>query len=117
MEFIGEDGLPARPLGSVELPREEARPLLETVLDNIRLWLRLNVVHGDLSPYNVLYRPGRVTVIDFPQAVDPRFNRSAYELLLRDIENVCAYFAGFGARANPARIARNLWVPFTLDRL
>jgi RIO kinase 1 len=117
MEFIGEEGLPARMLGSVDVDRREADVLFDQMVRNVRLWLRNNVVHGDLSPYNILYRPGQVTVIDFPQAVDPRFNTSAYDLLLRDVEHVCDYFAQFGVRAHPARIAREMWIPFTRDEL
>ena len=56
---------------------------------NVELMLAYDRVHGDLSAYNVLYRDGEVRIIDFPQAVDPRFNSNALYLLERDIEHLC----------------------------
>jgi RIO kinase 1 len=59
---------------------------------NIELMLACDRVHGDLSAYNVLYAgPGEIRIIDFPQAVDARFNSNALMLLERDIGNICAY--------------------------
>lgn len=76
--------------------------------------LRNNLVHGDLSPFNVLYlgREGGVRIIDFPQAIDPRMNHQASELLHRDVENVCSFFQKFGVRSDPHRIASRLWNRF-----
>ncbi|HEX6543558.1 MAG TPA: RIO1 family regulatory kinase/ATPase, partial [Ktedonobacterales bacterium] len=69
MEYIGGGpGTPAPLLREVSLEREEARPLFERVLRNIELWLAYNRVHGDLSPYNMLYWDGAITMIDFAQA-------------------------------------------------
>jgi RIO kinase 1 len=69
-------------------------------------------VHGDLSPFNVLYWRGGVKIIDFPQAVDARFNPNAFFLLRRDLENVCHYFERFGVAADPDRLAGQLWAWF-----
>ncbi len=112
MEFIGNEHAAARPLHSVGLSAGEARPLFESVVRNVELFLGENCVHADLSPYNILYWERGVTVIDFPQAVDPRFNRNAHTLLLRDLENVCRYFGRLGVTADPARIAGRLWSAF-----
>jgi len=91
---------------------DEARRLLHTLMREVELWLAHNVVHGDLSPYNILWWRGSATVIDFPQAVDPRVNANAQALLSRDIENVCRYVARHGVRADHHRIADNLWRRF-----
>ena len=64
----------------------------------IERWLGVNLVHGDLSPYNILYWKGRCVAIDFPQAVDPRFNDAARSLLERDISNLAKYFARMGVK-------------------
>ena len=74
--------------------------------------LGANVVHGDLSPYNILWWKDRATIIDLPQAVDPRFNRNARMLLERDIANVCKYFARAGVACHPGRLAGDLWRRF-----
>ena len=86
-------------------------------MNNVEQWLSLNRVHGDLSPHNILYWRGDLRIIDFPQAVDPRFNRAAEDLLRRDIANVCRYFAPYGIEASPDDIARDLWRRFTYGEL
>jgi RIO kinase 1 len=109
MEFIGDAGQAAPPLAAVELARTDARALFERILRNVALWLERDRIHADLSPYNILYWRGAITVIDFPQAIDARFNPSAHALLERDLANVCRYFARFGVAADPERIARRMW--------
>jgi RIO kinase 1 len=87
----------------------EAERLLEQALCNIEIMLSCNVVHGDLSAYNMLYSGGHLRVIDLPQAVDARTNRRAKSLLIRDVANVCGYFAAQGADAKPGTFAEELW--------
>jgi len=90
MEYIGgEPGTPAPLLREVTLGREEATPLFERMMRNIELWLTCDRVHGDLSAYNMLYWDGAITIIDFAQAVDPRYNPAVGDLLARDIARVC----------------------------
>jgi RIO kinase 1 len=71
--------------------------------------LAAGVVHGDLSAYNVLYWQGRLTIIDFPQMVDPHDNPEAYALFQRDLARVCAFFERLGVPSQPDRLARDLW--------
>src|SRR5438874_7685890 len=90
MEYIGSTpDTPAPPLVGVTLERREARDLFERIIHNVALLLENDLVHGDLSAYNVLYSDGRIVLIDFPQAVDARFNRDAFTLLTRDVANLC----------------------------
>jgi RIO kinase 1 len=112
MSYVGDDEEAAPPLRHVSLRRDEARPLFQRLMRNIELFLSRNQVHGDLSPFNILYWRGDVTIIDFPQAVDPRTNRNAFDLLTRDIENVAEYFGRYGVEADPGQIARRLWRQF-----
>jgi RIO kinase 1 len=86
-------------------------------MDNIAVWLAHDRVHGDLSPFNILYTEGRLVVIDFPQAVDPRMAPAARRLLERDVANVCKYFTRHGIEADAAGIARDLWERFTYGAL
>jgi len=112
LEFVGDAEKPAPVLKDVRLPTAEAETLFERLLDNVQLWLACNIVHGDLSPYNVLYRgEGYGTVIDFPQAVDPRFNTNAFQLLVRDVENLVRYFerCGVRGRADAFSLAEGYW--------
>jgi RIO kinase 1 len=93
MEFVGSsDAGPAPLLKSAQLSTTEAEAAYSRVLRNVELMLHWYVIHGDLSPYNVLYWAGRPVVIDFPQAIDPRFNANAYALLQRDLDNIGRFF-------------------------
>jgi len=113
MEYIGgEPGTPAPLLREVTLGREEATPLFERMMRNIELWLTCDRVHGDLSAYNMLYWDGAITIIDFAQAVDPRYNPAVGDLLARDIARVCQYFARFGVKVDAAALASDLWLRY-----
>jgi RIO kinase 1 len=117
MEFVGNHEGPSPILNNVVLEDGEARPLFDQVIRNIELFLKHNLVHGDLSSFNILYHEGRIKIIDFPQAVDPRFNSNAYNLLSRDIQNVYRYFERYGVEADPVRIADRLWHRFKNSKL
>lgn len=109
MEYVGDGSGPAPQLQHATLDREAAGPMWERLLWNIEEMLRLDVVHGDLSAYNVLVWKGRAVIIDFPQAVDPRFSEAARGLLERDIRNLGRSFARFGVDSDAARLAEDLW--------
>ena len=109
MEYLGDDGSPAPTLNNVTLDRDEAHALFERVMRNVEVMLARHRIHADLSAYNILYWDGDITLIDFPQAVDPRLNPHAERLLARDVERVCQYFTRFGVRADAPRLARSLW--------
>ena len=96
MEYIGADGMPASPLSALRLEPEETVPLFERVVRNIEIMLANQRVHGDLSAFNILYWEGAITLIDFPQAIHPEQNRSAYRIFERDVTRVCEYFSGLG---------------------
>ena len=109
MEYFGDESGAAPMLVKAEMARETAAACLRTILSNVGLWLHHDRVHGDLSPYNILYWEGRIVAIDFPQAVDARLNPNARELLYRDLENICGHFEKYGIRANGERIASEMW--------
>ena len=109
IEFVGQDGHPAPQLREVRLSPADSERLLEQALRNIEIMLSCNIVHGDLSAYNILYSGGQLRIIDLPQAVDARTNQHAKSLLVRDVANVCSYFATQGADADPGTFAEELW--------
>jgi RIO kinase 1 len=110
MTYIGDEDDAAPQLRSYRPDGEaEARDIFVQVQRAIERMLFLNVVHGDLSPYNLLLWRGKVTVIDLPQAVDPRKNRHARSFLHRDVERVCEWAEGFGVRAPVGRITADMW--------
>jgi RIO kinase 1 len=109
IEYFGDRDGAAPMLSQVTLPPPQALAAFKRIIRNVALWLRHDLVHGDLSPYNILYWNERPTIIDFPQAVDPRFNQDARALLERDVENVCRHFARQGVEAEAVAIADELW--------
>lgn len=109
MDYIGDAYGPAPTLSEVTLPETEVKPLFDCVLENIRLMLIHELIHGDLSAYNILYWNGRIHIIDFPQMVQARSNPDAQELLERDITRVCDYFTRLGATADPVSLTQELW--------
>ena len=109
MEYIGDMDLAAPTLNSVSLELEEVKPLFERVLRDIDLLLAHRRIHGDLSAYNILYWEGDITMIDFPQVVQPESNPAAWSIFLRDITRICQYFASQGLRRDPRRLAAELW--------
>jgi len=113
MEFIGsaDDGA-APSLKAADLSAEEAAAAYSRLMENIQLWLYAYVIHGDLSPYNVLYWADRPVVIDFPQAVDPRFNLNAYSLLQRDLDNIGRFFERFDIPNEASLLTEQLWSQF-----
>jgi len=117
MEYIGDERAPAPALSTVHLDRCAARQAFDAVMRNVELALACDRIHGDLSAYNVLYHDGDIRIIDFPQAVDARFNPNALDLLERDLANVCGFFARRGVNADPHRIARTLWARYIRSEL
>ena len=109
MDFIGDEMLAAPTLNGVDLSPAEARTLFERVLHNLELMLTHQRVHGDFSAYNILYWDGGITLIDFPQAINPLKNPNAYPIFQRDVTRICEYFATQGIKSDPVKLAEDLW--------
>jgi RIO kinase 1 len=114
MEFFGDADMPAPKLKQVTLSNAEAARCWRLLIDEISLWLRYERIHGDLSPFNVLYWQAGPIVIDAPQAVSPFENPMAYSLLERDVGNMCGYFRGVPGANDPGRIVADLWQRYVL---
>jgi len=110
MTYVGNAEHPAPVLATVDLGRAEAKRLYFVALSNVELLLRHHRVHADLSAFNILFWNGSLTIIDFPQAVDPRYNDDAFDLLIRDVRNINEYFSGNDvAIVDPIEHALTLW--------
>jgi RIO kinase 1 len=109
MEYYGDEVMSAPTLNDVSLTRAEARVLFDRVVHNIDLMLAHKRIHADLSAYNILYWEGDIFLIDFPQAINPDENRSAFVIFQRDVARVCEYFQRQGVTSNPRKLAGDLW--------
>jgi RIO kinase 1 len=112
MSYIGDAQMAAPTLNEVTLASNETEPLFQEVLRNIELMLQYDLIHGDLSAYNILYWQGKITLIDFPQVVNGRSNRKAHFILKRDIQRICEYFIRQGVRCNPPAMMNELWTRY-----
>jgi len=67
--------------------------VLNEIMENVKkAYNEANMIHGDLSPYNIILQPNtHVLIIDWPQNV-PTTHPNAKELLERDIQNVLKFF-------------------------
>jgi RIO kinase 1 len=109
MGYIGDLDESAPTLNEITLDRDEAKPLFERVIKNIDILLANDVIHGDLSAYNILYWERDIFLIDFPQVVSPKVNRNAFRIFERDVTRVCEYFREQGVHANAHKLSRELW--------
>lgn len=117
MAFIGHGDDPAPQLRSVRLTEPEACRVWERVVWNVRRMLAMNRIHGDLSPYNILWHEGRPWIIDVPQMVDPRENPNARTFLERDLEHVQRHLGRFAPLPDPWKLGAHLWWQWKEGRL
>ena len=90
MEFIGIGGKPAKALKETVL--DEPQQTLGLILADIKKLYEAELVHGDVSEYNVLMERDVPYLIDFGQAVVLNHPR-AQEFLERDVHNILGYFS------------------------
>ncbi len=109
MSYIGDEDFAAPVLYHVRLGKKEARRLFDRTIQNIELMLKNNRIHADLSAFNILYWEGEITLIDFPQSIDPQINRNSFRIFERDLQRVCDYFSRQGVESEPRRLAAGMW--------
>jgi RIO kinase 1 len=100
LEYIGDRVQAAPRLAQARLEGRALQDAWEQLHDNLRLVVEAGWVHSDLSAYNVLWWDGRLWLIDFPQAVDLVGSPHGFDLLHRDVLNVCAWFGRHGIDAD-----------------
>ena len=101
MEYIGFESIPAPKLKEIKNPKDPIN-LLNEVLNFMKdLYQKANLVHGDLSEFNILYHNQKPVVIDISQAVTVHHPK-AEVYLVRDITNIFNYFEKIGVEVpNP----------------
>jgi RIO kinase 1 len=96
MELVlGQDGQPAPRLIDVPLSKDEAIAMHRDVVGQIVRMLTCDLIHGDLSPYNVLMAWNGPTIIDLPQVIKAAHNSQSEMFLVRDVRNVTEHFARY----------------------
>jgi RIO kinase 1 len=114
MEFIDAGVVSVSPtqaaprLAQVRASNEELASYFDQVVAVLQQLAEAGYAHGDLSPYNLLVRDGRVVVIDLPQLVELASNPTAMDFLHRDSVNVCTWFARQGVAADAETVFADL---------
>ena len=116
--ILDSDGRPAPRLVEAAIPREKAAEWYADLRSQAVKMLACDLVHGDLSPYNVLVAWNGPTVIDFPQVIGAAHNSQAERFFERDLETLRRFFLqhdpGLSASAGDAR---EIWRAFVRREL
>ncbi|MGA7923120.1 MAG: RIO1 family regulatory kinase/ATPase, partial [Thermoplasmata archaeon] len=82
----------------------DPRALYDDLVTQIGRSIRqAKLVHGDLSPYNVLLHEGHPVLIDVAQSM-PWDHPQAEALLRRDVTNFARYFQRLGVETSPEEL-------------
>ncbi len=111
MELVLDtEGRPAPRLIDVAIERDAALGIYADLVAQIISMLCCDLIHGDLSPYNILAAADGPTIIDFPQVVSAVHSTRAEYFFLRDFDNVVRFLAGFDpSLAVHAADGRAIW--------
>jgi RIO kinase 1 len=103
MEFIGKNGVSAPSLRGQ--PVDDPEKVYAQLLVGLkRLYRKAEIVHGDLSEYNIMMWKGKPIIFDMSQAV-PTSHPMAEYLLRRDLANLNRFFSRLGVKVLPVEEA------------
>ena len=105
---LGADGGPAPRLNDCVFTSEQAAEVFDEVIRQVVRMLCADVVHADLSVYNILMGAGGPVIIDFPQSISASKNAHAKQILVRDVANIASRFA-LGRSASELRYGYEMW--------
>ncbi|MBS3781575.1 MAG: serine protein kinase RIO [Candidatus Thermoplasmatota archaeon] len=110
MEYLHNDDHPAPMLKDVDLDKKYMRYISEEVLDYFNvLYNELEMVHGDLSEFNILIAEGYPYLIDVSQSLLLDHPKSE-ELLERDINNLVRYFGDNGVDITVEEVKKRIGI-------
>jgi len=92
MKFVGNDGVPCPTLVESEVDYSDYEKTITIISD---LYQKAELVHADLSEYNIFKTDAGPVVFDFGSAVDIRHPKTK-EFLERDISNITKFFVKRG---------------------
>src|SRR3546814_13385390 len=113
MELVTDaDGFAAPRLGEYEPTPAQARDFHAVLVRQAVRMLCCGLIHGDLSPYNVLVDAEGPVLIDFPQVVSAAGNNAARQMLLRDVNNLTAYLGRWAPELLDTWSGEEMWALF-----
>jgi RIO kinase 1 len=106
MEFMGKDGIPMPQLKDVIMAQDDAERIFNRIVEYMNLlYVKANLVHADLSEYNILVDLNDMSpvIIDMGQSVTTdHFNAETF--LIRDVNNVAHYFNKLNLKINEEKM-------------
>jgi len=119
MELVKDgDGRPAPRMIDVAIERSAAIGVYADLVAQIIAMLCCDLIHGDLSPYNILAAADGPTIIDFPQVVSAVHSTRAEFFFLRDFDNVVRFVSSFDpALAIHRHDGRAIWQAYVRREL
>ena len=106
MQYIGDSYRPAPMLKDIIV--EKPQEVFDSIIDSIaKMYKKAELVHSDLSAFNILYYRKKPYIIDLGQGVLLEHPRSL-EFLKRDIDNIVRYFNKYNIRADANKIYNKL---------
>ncbi len=96
MHFVGKNGVPAPLLKEVSLAKPE-RTYRQLITYIKKLYQKAELVHADLSEYNIMIWKNKPVLFDVSQAVSLK-HPMAQQFLRRDLENLNRYFERLGIK-------------------
>lgn len=86
---------------------KDPKKFFALVIEQIEKLYNQELIHGDLSPFNILNYQEKPYFIDFSQATLVKTPNSE-ELLQRDIKNIVQFFSKLGVKANETEILNKI---------
>ncbi len=118
MELVTDaDGHSAARLGEVELAPDQARGFHRYLIRQVVKMLCIDLIHGDLSEYNVLVGPEGPVLIDFPQVVSASGNNAARRMLQRDVNNLTLCLGRVAPELLSTHYAEEMWALYEKGEL
>ena len=114
---VDEHGHSAPRLGEVDLIPELARWYHHDLIADVVRMLSIDLIHGDLSEYNVLVADEGPVIIDFPQVVSAAGNNAARAMLLRDVHNLRDSLARFAPELANTHFGEEMWALYEKGEL
>jgi len=103
-EFIGDDK--AAPPLKDQYPENPEKFFKETIKQIKRLY-KNELIHGDLSSFNILNYKEKPVLIDFSQSTLIKTPNSK-DLLIRDIKNIVNFFKKLGIEASEEKLLKEI---------
>jgi len=83
----------------IDSPPKDPLQCYESILEQLRLLYKKDLVHADLSEYNILMDGDEPYLIDFSQGVLKTHPKADF-FLRRDVKNLCIFFSKLGVNAD-----------------